>query len=578
MMSTLESAAARVVPAERTRDPAAGLSSLVRLGRKRFTLSFAVYEDSRQRPGLMARLSREIPEANLVQVSLQDPDLDLWKLSVRLFDNLREIAEHNAGRRTIDGVLLVDWEKRLLPGKAPAEQPTTSLLGVFNMGREALRERFGCPLVVFVPQDAYTIILSGAADLASWRSGTYFFPVDGQADAAELAAALEAARSERRPQPRFLIGWLEEALAALESSEPLSGHADSILELRAEALACLAELCLRRDETARAGEVYQQLEQLGRSHRHRPWVAQAREARRKLPPSPPRDREPDPWKVFRGAAALGAADQLYGREEDLHLLLKMLAAPNFRLGTLWGEVGCGKTSLVHAGLIPALKRMGHVPIYLRAYHEAEAELTRAIAQAAGLVDPPGDPVGLLQAARAVGDHLFYVLCDQFEQLFTATDGERRQAFLDTLAEAVNAIDLPLRWLLIVRADHFHALSRLDPLIHLPSNHPLDPANRHRLRWLREADAFRVLAHLNRAAQADWPDSLMQDVVRELVVSEGRVKPVEIQLAAAALYLQGVRTWAAYRRLGGVAGLLKDERYLFSLISQSDFHSPIIVGT
>jgi len=57
----------------------------------------------------------------------------------------------------------------------------------------------------------------------------------------------------------------------------------------------------------------------------------------------------------------------------------------------------------------------------------------------------------------VGDRLFYVLCDQFEQLFTAADGERRQAFLGTLAEAVNAIDLPLRWLLIVRADLFSIL-------------------------------------------------------------------------------------------------------------------------
>src|SRR4030095_14743273 len=82
-----------------------------------------------------------------------------------------------------------------------------------------------------------------------------------------------------------------------------------------------------------------------------------------------------PWDVFQGAAALTEGASIYGREEDLRQLLVILLRPHFRFGTLWGETGCGKPSLIQAGLIPALRRQGYLPVYVNRYVDPEADVS-----------------------------------------------------------------------------------------------------------------------------------------------------------------------------------------------------------
>jgi hypothetical protein len=59
------------------------------------------------------------------------------------------------------------------------------------------------------------------------------------------------------------------------------------------------------------------------------------------------------------------ADRFYGRESDTSLLLKKVASPDFRFGMLYGESGCGKTSLLRAGLLPRLRELGFLALYCR---------------------------------------------------------------------------------------------------------------------------------------------------------------------------------------------------------------------
>ena len=83
------------------------------------------------------------------------------------------------------------------------QQPSTSLVGVFNMGRHLLERAFPCPCVVFVPQETMTRVKT-CPGFVSWQTGAFFVPFDAAEVEAMSRATLEIALagSTTRPQPQ----------------------------------------------------------------------------------------------------------------------------------------------------------------------------------------------------------------------------------------------------------------------------------------------------------------------------------------------------------------------------------------
>jgi DNA-binding SARP family transcriptional activator/WD40 repeat protein len=203
---------------------------------------------------------------------------------------------------------------------------------------------------------------------------------------------------------------------------------------------------------------------------------------------------------FKGLASFDAPDAAYffGRERLVaELVARAVGAP--LLGVV-GPSGSGKSSVVRAGLLPALAD-GVLP---------GSEEWRQV-----VLRPGEHPLRELRDSRAeasTGDRLV-LLVDQFEEVFTACRDEgERAAFADALVRLANGRSGDGLVVLALRADFYGrcatypALSRL-----LGSNHVLvGPMQREELRRAIELPAQRAGLEV----EPRLVDALLADVERE----------------------------------------------------------------
>src|SRR5262249_44080159 len=143
------------------------------------------------------------------------------------------------------------------------------------------------------------------------------------------------------------------------------------------------------------------------------------------------------------------AEFFCGRERLVSELIARLA--EWPLVGILGPSGIGKSSLLRAGLLPAL-RAGALPasdcwrqILLRPGTHACDELKRAVGE--------GGLDGLL--ARAAPDERVVIAVDQLEELFTSCrHGRDRGSFLDQLAAAATDSQRRVSVVCALRADFY----------------------------------------------------------------------------------------------------------------------------
>jgi WD40 repeat protein/transcriptional regulator with XRE-family HTH domain len=159
------------------------------------------------------------------------------------------------------------------------------------------------------------------------------------------------------------------------------------------------------------------------------------------------------------------SDRFFGRERLVEDLVARVAGR--RLLAVFGPSGSGKSSLLRAGLLPALKEAGAWQAVLltpgrHPLEECAIRLASRLGLPAGpvLADLTGDPrnLGLLvRQALAEADPgvQLVLMVDQFEEVFTlCADEHERTLFLDALVAAVSQEGSRTRLVLGVRADFY----------------------------------------------------------------------------------------------------------------------------
>ncbi len=153
----------------------------------------------------------------------------------------------------------------------------------------------------------------------------------------------------------------------------------------------------------------------------------------------------------------------FGREREIELLLAKLSQTNFV--PVIGVSGSGKSSVVRAGLIPALRQMGNWRILapIKPGIEPMAMLKNAFCQLVSHsrdVNRMAECIGekdLLGAVALLPDSLdtekLLLVVDQFEEVFAlGSPTSEKQQFIDCLTKIARVKDSPLAIVTTMRAD------------------------------------------------------------------------------------------------------------------------------
>jgi len=270
------------------------------------------------------------------------------------------------------------------------------------------------------------------------------------------------------------------------------------------------------------------------------------------------------------------SDRFFGREQVTARIIGRLHRTNFL--AVIGASGSGKSSLVRAGVIPALKRgerladggmppkdsskwamhvmtpTAHPLEALAASLEREAESTSAISTLQGEMAADQRALGLAirrYLSRHSASH-FLLVIDQFEELYTlCRSTEEQQAFIGSLLELADSGDTqPATILLVLRADFYAYVAQHDRLREIASQYQefIGAMNRDEL----------VSAIDKPLAQGGWK---IQEGLIEVILDDIGYEPGALPLLSHALHETWRRrrgrtlTLSAYTESGGVRGAI-----------------------
>ncbi|WP_170330789.1 WD40 repeat domain-containing serine/threonine protein kinase [Ruegeria arenilitoris] len=265
---------------------------------------------------------------------------------------------------------------------------------------------------------------------------------------------------------------------------------------------------------------------------------------------------------YKGLVAFQTEDAGYffGREDLVEELVSRLQQS--RILVLGGSSGSGKSSVLRAGLLPALTANaipgsdswrvcvftpGRDPMTDLYFHLIgdNSNLTAQVS----LDDFIAYPSAARRLATANEGELL-ICIDQFEELFTLVTRERRNKFIEALSAMTDPADSRVRIVITIRADFYASCAEIPWLADRISENQLlvGPMTRPELR--------RAISEPARAAGLHMDRSLIDAIVDEAGKEAG-----SLPLVAHSLYETCIRRKGAtmsldcYREVGGVTGAI-----------------------
>ncbi|MBE9140510.1 hypothetical protein IQ254_25480 [Nodosilinea sp. LEGE 07088] len=294
-----------------------------------------------------------------------------------------------------------------------------------------------------------------------------------------------------------------------------------------------------------------------------------------------------PWGTADGSAqALLATEiQASGRQMDVNALTLRLEQARYPLIVIHGPSGVGKSSILYAGLVPALGKSfpegrSTLPVLVKSYRDWPDEVNQALALALhqqGDRDrdsiPPAAPIDQaalttqLQTLTEQSYRQIVLIFDQVEDFFVeAVELPQRRDFYAFLLDCLNTPYIKV--VLALREDYLHYLLEIERGFDLDIlNHDiLSRDYRYYLGNFQAADARSLIRRLTDDAHFYLEQGLIDRLVSDLSTAIGEVRPIELQVVGAQLQRQDINTLTKYLNLGHHPKETLVQNFLGSVVS------------
>jgi DNA-binding Lrp family transcriptional regulator len=276
--------------------------------------------------------------------------------------------------------------------------------------------------------------------------------------------------------------------------------------------------------------------------------------------------QPDFSMVAKSKVTLASEIQASGRDRDVNNLVQRIQSPRYKLLTLYGPSGVGKSSLINAGLVPALENkqsingkriLTPIPV-VRKYNRDRwlKDLTKLLEKLMEKhLDFPlpclNSPEEVLAALDILREHNFVMILvfDQLEEFF-GSDLDRNVLY-QFLGKAFTNSSIKI--VFSIRTEYLHELLSFSRTISLRAigGDILSQDFLYYLGNLSVKNAQSLICELSSRTQnldADFLKTLVNDLASE----SKEVIPIELQLVCAQLEEEKITTLSRYKKLGGDA--------------------------
>jgi WD40 repeat protein/tetratricopeptide (TPR) repeat protein len=251
-----------------------------------------------------------------------------------------------------------------------------------------------------------------------------------------------------------------------------------------------------------------------------------------------------------------------GRQQDVENLITKVTNPQNKLIVIYGPSGVGKTSLVQAGLMPALKQTQvrtrlMMPVVLTVYNDWVSSLGKSLSEALLQTQnypefPLHSTVTILECLRQNVERNFFtvLIFDQFEEFFfICTNKKERNKFYYFLKECLN---LPfVKVIFSMRQDYLDCLLESTRFVTLDAinNDILSKDILYYLGNFTPAQAKAVIQSLTQRSQFYLEPALINRLVFDLTNDRDEIRPIELQVVGVQLQTQKITTLAQYLKTG-----------------------------
>lgn len=264
-----------------------------------------------------------------------------------------------------------------------------------------------------------------------------------------------------------------------------------------------------------------------------------------------------------------------GRQQDINRLIERMGQHDRKLTIIHGQSGVGKSSILQAGLIPALKQRSIgvrdvLPVLQQVYPDWIIELGNRLRDAISdlpripyegrsyeyspplIEDTAGEKSIINQLEKHDDYNLLTVLIfDQFEEFFFIyNDPSNRRKFYEFLRDC---LDIPyIKVVLSLREDYLHYLLECNNRLanfDVINNNILDKDILYHLDNFSLEDAKLIIQNLTQKSQVVLEPSLIDELVKDLARDLGEVRPIELQVVGAQLQTEKITKLEQYQQHG-----------------------------